>query len=163
MIPLWDIKINDLDRNPSPNEPNTPKKAKLISKRAYLCQSASQIQRNSYRKVFRMLLALMLYMKVHTWSLKSCSCYREWGEMAETDRKRRGQITQPHTSKSGDTWTQPHASKSRWPLFCGAYAFGDPIRTIGEQAPQLFIFKPNWVKLAQIMQKLTQWSIHNSL
>ena len=22
-------------------------------------------------------------------------------------------------------------------LFCGAYAFGDPIRTIGEQAPQL--------------------------
>ena len=28
-------------------------------------------------------------------------------------------------SKSGDT------------LFCGAYAFGDPIQTIGEQAPQL--------------------------
>jgi len=41
-----------------------------------------------------------------------------------------------HTSRSGDTPTQPHASKSRWPLFCGTYAFGDPIRTIGEQAPQ---------------------------
>jgi hypothetical protein len=53
MIPLGDIKINDLDGNPTPNEPNTTKKVKLISKKAYLCQSASQIQRNSHRKVFR--------------------------------------------------------------------------------------------------------------
>jgi hypothetical protein len=131
MIPLWYIKINDLDGNLTPNGPNTPKNAKLISNKAHLCQSASQIQGNSYIKVFRVLWALILYMKVHMWSLTSCSCYRMWGEIAETDKNRRSQITQPHTSKSGDT------SKSRWPRICGAYAFGDPIWTIGEQAPQL--------------------------
>jgi hypothetical protein len=37
-----------LDGNPPPNEPNTPANANLISKKTYLCQSASQIQRNRY-------------------------------------------------------------------------------------------------------------------
>ena len=58
----------------------------------------------------------------------------------------------------GDTRTQPHASKSRWPLFCGAYAFGNPIQTIGEQAKMVLINSPrNFVVNTEEEQ---MWWIH---
>jgi len=66
MVSLSDIKINDLDGNLTLDEPKTPKNAKLIDNRAYQCQLTSQIQWNSYRKAFRKLLALVLYMEAHT-------------------------------------------------------------------------------------------------
>jgi len=38
--------------------------------------------------------------------------------------------------KASATLSSGHTSKLRWPLFCGAYAFSDPIPTIGEQITQ---------------------------
>jgi hypothetical protein len=60
MVSLSGIKINDLVGNLTPDEPKTPKNAKLISNKAYQCQLTSQIQWNNYRKVFRKILALMV-------------------------------------------------------------------------------------------------------
>ena len=63
MVSLSGIKINDLEGNLTPDEPKTLKNAKLISSKAYQCQLTSQIQWSSYRKVFKKILALILYRK----------------------------------------------------------------------------------------------------
>jgi hypothetical protein len=60
--------MQDLNGNWTQDEPKVPKKAKLISLRAYQCQSVSQIYGKSYKREMQAKFSTYIYIGRHTLS-----------------------------------------------------------------------------------------------